>query len=320
VILSLALKPEPLTVKVVPGGPLERSSFKLAPSINVTTGTLAAEVKDPEARIVREPEAAVGTMKGLDHFPWVSAAISEATRLPSKLTVMPVSLGPKPTPVAVTEVPGEAFGRSRKSKGVTVKVLWTPPTRGPDALTTRGPPGSVGAWKVVDMTPCPSAETERSSVPSIVRLTVALVPKPEPVTVTVVPGGPLVGETEKEEVTVNLRDVFPTLTVYEPAPIGGTLNDVENEPEVSAAPEATCLPSKETAIPPWEGPKPSPLTFTRVPGAPLLVEREAVELTVKAAVACSARTVCDPNPDAGTVKVKVHNPLRESTVPTVLPS
>jgi hypothetical protein len=170
------------------------------------------------------------------------------------------------------------------------------------------------------MAPCPSAETERSSVPSKVRLTVALAPNPEPVTFTVVPGGPLVGETEKEEVTVKVRDVFPTLTVYEPAPIGGTSNGMEKEPRGSADPEATCLPSKKTAIPPWEGPKPSPFTFRRVPGAPLLVERKAVELTVKVAVACSARTVCDPDADAGTVKVWVHDPLRESTAPTVLPS
>jgi hypothetical protein len=145
VILSLVLKPEPLTCKVLPGGPLDRSSFKPAPSVNVTTGALAAEVRDPEARIVREPAAAVGTVKGLDHFPSASAAIPEATRLPSKLMVMPVSLAPKPTPVAVTEVPGEAFGRSRESKGVTVKVLWTAPTAGPDALTARGPPGVTGA-------------------------------------------------------------------------------------------------------------------------------------------------------------------------------
>lgn len=145
VVFSLALKPEPLTFKVVPGGPLERSSFKLATTVNVTTGTLAAEVRVPEARRVREPPAAVGTIKGLDHFPWASAAIPKATGVPSKLTVMPVSLAPKPTPVAVTDMPGEALGRSRESEGVTVKVLWTPPTEGPDALTTRAPPGVTGA-------------------------------------------------------------------------------------------------------------------------------------------------------------------------------
>ena len=119
-------------------------------------------------------------------------------------------------------------------------------------------------------------------------LTVVLAPKPEPVTFTVVPGGPLAGETEKEALTVKVRDVFPTLTVYEPAPIGGTPNEMENEPRESADPEATCLPSKETTIPPWEAPKPSPFAVTRVPGGPLLVEREAVEFTVNVAVACSA--------------------------------
>jgi hypothetical protein len=131
------------------------------------------------------------------------------------------------------------------------------------------------------MAPCPSEETERSSVPSKDRLTVVLAPKPEPVTFTEVPGGPLAGEIEKEALTVNVRDVFPILTVYDPAPIAGTLNEMENEPRESADPVATCLPSKETAIPPWEAPKPSPFAFTCVPGAPLLVEREAVEVTVK---------------------------------------
>ena len=52
VILSLAPKPEPLTFKVVPGGPLERSSLKLAPSVSVTARTLVEEVRGPEARIV----------------------------------------------------------------------------------------------------------------------------------------------------------------------------------------------------------------------------------------------------------------------------
>ena len=173
---------------------------------------------------------------------------------------------------------------------------------------------------MVDMAPCPSAGTERSSVPSKDMLTVVLAPKPEPVTFTVVPGGPLAGETEKEVVTVKVRDVFPTLTVYEPAPIAGTVNGIENVPRESADPVATCLPSKETVIPPWEAPKPSPFAFTCVPGGPLLVEREAVEVTVKVAVAGSACTVRDPDVDAGTVKVWVHDPLPEPTVPTVLPS
>ncbi|MEK7815035.1 MAG: hypothetical protein AAB291_03860 [Chloroflexota bacterium] len=291
VILSLAPKPEPLTFKLVPGGPLERSSLKLAPSVSVTARTLVEEVRGPEARIVWEPAAAVGTVKVLDHFPWASAAIPEASVVPSKVTVMPVSLAPKPTPVAVTEMPGEALGRSIESNGVTVKVVWTLPADGADALMTRGPAGTSGAWKEIDIEPWPSAEAGRSGAPSKVTATVALGPKPEPATFTVAPGGPLSGETDKEDVMVKVRGkagAFPTLSVYEPATTGGMLNDVEKEPEVSATPEATCLPSKTTGIPAWEAPKPSPLTFTRVPGGPLLMDREAVGFTVKVAVIPSA--------------------------------
>ena len=81
-----------------------------------------------------------------------------------------------------------------------------------------GPPGATGTWKEVDTEPSLSAENERTVVPSKVMLIVALAPKPEPVRVTVVTGGPLDGLMEREEVTVKLLGDTPsTLTLYERA-------------------------------------------------------------------------------------------------------
>ena len=121
-MLALAPKPEPVTLKVVPGAPLEGSSLMPAPSVSVTVGALVANVKGPDVLMLWGPAGAVGTIKGLDHLPWSSAETPEATCVPSKLMVMPVSLKPKPDPVAVTELSGEALVRSSESVGVTVKV------------------------------------------------------------------------------------------------------------------------------------------------------------------------------------------------------
>ena len=63
------------------------------------------------------------------------------------------------------------------------------------------------------MEPSLSAKTERISVPSKVILSLALASKPEPVTFTVVPGGPLDVPIERAEVTVKVCPyAFPTLT------------------------------------------------------------------------------------------------------------
>ncbi len=48
-MLFIALKPEPVILKMVPGGPLERASLNLAPNVSVTAGTLVAGVTVPEA-------------------------------------------------------------------------------------------------------------------------------------------------------------------------------------------------------------------------------------------------------------------------------
>jgi hypothetical protein len=105
--VSLAAKPEPVTVTEVPGGPvsglIERLGF-----INVKTkiGTTPDGVIEPEALTVWGPKTAVGTVKVLLQFPRESAEIPELTVLPSKVILIPVSLALKPEPETLTVVLG----------------------------------------------------------------------------------------------------------------------------------------------------------------------------------------------------------------------
>ncbi len=55
--------------------------------------------------------------------------------------------------------------------------------------------------------PLLSTDTERIVAPSKVMLTVALAPKPDPVRLTLVPGGPLVVLRVRDELTVKLFEV-----------------------------------------------------------------------------------------------------------------
>ena len=55
--------------------------------------------------------------------------------------------------------------------------------------------------------PLLSTDTERIVAPSKVMLTVALAPKPDPVRLTLVPGGPLVVLRVRDELTLRLSDV-----------------------------------------------------------------------------------------------------------------
>ena len=78
-ILSLGTKPEPLTFKVVPGGPLERSKLKSAPKVKVIAGTSPLEVSKPEARTVCGPAGREGTDSDVDHDPFRPADTPVAT-------------------------------------------------------------------------------------------------------------------------------------------------------------------------------------------------------------------------------------------------
>jgi hypothetical protein len=104
--VSLAPKPEPVTVTQPPEGPLDRLADITGVIVEVILGTLAAEVTEPYAPTTCEPETEAGTTKAALQLPWESAVIPCATGAPSSVTVMPASPATKPEPVTVTELPG----------------------------------------------------------------------------------------------------------------------------------------------------------------------------------------------------------------------
>jgi hypothetical protein len=121
--VSLALKPVPVMVIELPGGPFVGLIVSPGPTVKVTPVTESAEVVEPYAPMVWEPAVAVGTVKVPLQAPSPLAEIPEATAVPSKVTVMPVSLAPKPVPVIVMEVPGGPLVRLRvMAPPSTVKV------------------------------------------------------------------------------------------------------------------------------------------------------------------------------------------------------
>jgi hypothetical protein len=108
---------------------------------------------------------------------------------------------------------------------------------------------------------------------------VSLVPKPEPVTVTEVPGGPLVRLIVSPELTAKVTSVIESAEVVEPyAPIAwepaveaGTVKTPLQAPRpLAEIPEATTVPSKVIVMPDSLALKPEPVTVIEVPGGPLV--------------------------------------------------
>jgi hypothetical protein len=117
--------------------------------------------------------------------------------------------------------------------------------------------------------------------------------KPWPVTVTVVPTGPLEGDSEIVEMTVNealalLEEASLAATVWAPMTAGGTVKVQVNAPalEVVIEPcvQVTVAVSKVSVM--LEDPaKPVPLTVTELPTAPLAAERLIDGTTLNVAAA-----------------------------------
>ena len=122
-MISIAMKPEPVMLKMVPGEPLERASLRLVPNVSVTAGTVVAGVRVPEAWTLWEPAWSEGAMKEAVQDPLGSAEIPEATEIPSMLTKISASFAEKPAPVTVTEVPAEALRWTGETDGVIVKPV-----------------------------------------------------------------------------------------------------------------------------------------------------------------------------------------------------
>ncbi len=88
--------------------------------------------------------------------PWALAVTDEAIVLSSNITVMPVSLIPKPAPVIVIELPGAAFALLTDMPALVVKVisetLFTE-VEEPDASMVWEPAGEAGTTKVAVQPP-----------------------------------------------------------------------------------------------------------------------------------------------------------------------
>jgi hypothetical protein len=119
---SLALKPEPLTVMEVPGGPLALPMAIAALTVKVRGGAVPAVVREPKALIVWGPEAESGMIKVALQLPREVLKVPGVTGFPSKVMVMPVSFEPKPEPVTVIWVPGGPLARLKVRTGVTLNT------------------------------------------------------------------------------------------------------------------------------------------------------------------------------------------------------
>ncbi len=94
------------------------------------------------------------------------------------------------------------------------------------------------------------------------------------------------------------------------------MNEVVNPPLESVAAVSTCSEPNLIGNPPRPATRPTPFTVTRVPTAPPAGVRVILGLTVNVAEEVPAVMVWDPEGDAGTRKVRVHDAPVELTVPT----
>jgi hypothetical protein len=339
--VSLAPKPEPVTVTELLGGPLVRLRVIAGLTRKVMPVTEPAEVTEPDAPIVWEPAIAAGMVIVVFQFPRELAEMPEVTVVPSKVTVMPVSLAPKPEPVMVTELPGEPLVRFIVSPGLTVKVtpvIESAEVDEPYAPTVWEPATEAGTVKVPLQAPTPLAVIpEVTTVPSkVTAMPVSLAPKPVPLTVMEVPGGPLVLlRVRVPPSTVKLTPItLPVVEpdapiIWEPAVAAGIVIVVLQFPRESAGiPDLTVLPSKVTATVSLAR-KPEPVTVTEVPGGPLVLLREMVLLvTVKVTPVTGpeeepiATMVWEPAVAVGIVIVVLQIPEPPTEIPeaTVVPS
>jgi hypothetical protein len=120
--VSLAAKPEPVTVIELPGTPLVLLRVIPAPTVKLTFDAVPEVVIEPYAPTLCEPEAKSGTVTLVFQAPIVFADIPVATVFPSKVTFIPVSLAPKPEPVMVIELPGAPLVLLRVMAALVLKV------------------------------------------------------------------------------------------------------------------------------------------------------------------------------------------------------
>ena len=133
---SLAAKPTPFTVTVLPGAALERPREIAALVVKFTLVIDVAAVIEPDAPTIYEPAGSCGTTKLVLHVPFDPAEIPEATWLLPKVTTILVSLAPKPEPLTVMEVPGAPLVLLREMPDLVINAfVWTDVDVAPAAPT-----------------------------------------------------------------------------------------------------------------------------------------------------------------------------------------
>lgn len=124
---SLAPKPVPVIVTETPGAALAGLTEIFGVTVKLTSGTMEATVEAPLASMVWAPEVAAGITMVALQLPWALAAGDAGvvvTCVPSKVTLILLSLAAKPAPVTVTEAPVAELPRLAERLGVTVKVAF----------------------------------------------------------------------------------------------------------------------------------------------------------------------------------------------------
>jgi len=263
------VKLEPLIVTAVPTGPL--AGEKLAIAGALTTVKLPALVAvPPEVVTLSGPLVApAGTVA------WI--AVAEVTVKVALVPLNATAVAPvKLVPLMVTLVPtgplvGEKFAIVGALTTVKLLALVAVP---PDAVTLNGPlvaPAGTVAWMAV------SEVTAKLALTPLNATAVAPV-KLEPVIVTLVPTGPLVGEkpaivgalgalaTVKELALVAVPPGVVTVRDPVVAPVGTVVWMVVSEATVKVA----LVPLNATAVAPV---KLDPLMVTLVPTGPLVGEK-----------------------------------------------
>jgi hypothetical protein len=219
--LSLAPKPEPVTVSGVPTAPLVLVGgiAIVAWIVKETDEVDAAVVIGPLAAMVWAPPAAAGMTMLADHCPLSLASIVEPMGLPSKVSVIPLSLAAKPEPVTVTAVMAVPVFLLIEIPAPMLKVMSvSEEVEDPRTLTAWVPPADAGTENVSVHAPVELAwVVEPTGVPSKVTLIpVSPEAKPEPLAVTDVPAAPLVLFIEKLGVTLKERAGTEAASVVDP--------------------------------------------------------------------------------------------------------
>jgi hypothetical protein len=295
----------PVMVTAVPTTPLGGDSDVIVGDNAVTVNVLPLLTRPPTVTVTLPVVAPLGTAAAMlvaDHDDGAAAT-------PLNLTTLVPWVAPKFVPVIVTVVPtGPVGGDNDAIVGGVVTVNVTPLLATPPTVTVTLP--VVAALGTAAATLVADHDVVAAVTPlNFTELVPFVAPKFVPVIVTVVPVGPLVGDSDAivaVGTTVNdtpLLATPPTVTVTVPvvAPLGtDAVMLVADHDDVVAV-----TPLNFTVLVPFVAPKFAPAIVTDAPTAPLVGDNE---LTVGVAVIVNVTPLL-ATPPTVTVTLPVVAPL-----------